>query len=442
MSTLVCVGGQWGDEGKGKMVDILSERCDVVVRFQGGNNAGHTLVVDGVRTVLHLIPSGVLHPNAVCVIGNGVVVDPEVLLQEIDMLQARGLMKRSEQLLLSPQAHVILPYHKRLDLAREKTRGTHQIGTTGRGIGPAYEDKVGRRGIRLFELLKPEQIRERIRTSVIYVNTLLDALGAQVYQGHEIEDMIDRAVAHGERLRPFIRNSQDYVFEAVASGKHVLFEGAQGALLDVDHGTYPFVTSSNCVAGHAMAGSGLGYSPHHQIMVVAKAYATRVGSGPFPTELHDEQGALLRKLGDEFGATTGRPRRCGWLDLVALRYACRIHGATTLAITKLDILAGMEKLKVCVAYEIDGKRSKSFPWDVEDFERVTPIYEEYPGFGSLPEKGQSLDDLPKEARDYLAMISDYTGVKIGVVSLGPQRGHEIWLEEPFDTKPIRSFDRR
>ena len=439
MKGLVCVGGQWGDEGKGKMVDVLSERSDIVVRFQGGNNAGHTLVVDGVRTVLHLIPSGILHPKTTCIVGNGVVVDPEVLLAEIDMLKARGLMKDQNQLVLSPLCHVIFPYHKRLDLAREEVRGDHKIGTTGRGIGPTYEDKVGRRGIRLFEMVDEKRLREHMREMFLYVNTLLNSLGAKVFLGTEIEEAIERACVQGKRLSPLIQNTHEILFKAAADKKRILFEGAQGALLDVDHGTYPFVTSSNCVAGQAAAGSGLGSASKSQVLMVAKAYATRVGSGPFPTELSDEQGALLRKRGDEFGATTGRPRRCGWLDLVALRYACGIHGANFLAMTKLDILAGFEKIKVAVAYEVDGRRIHSFPWDAKILDRVQPVYEEMEGFEVLPAQISSLSDLPKTAQEYLERISDYVGVPMGVVSLGPARGQEIWNFEPYETRSPEPF---
>lgn len=430
MGNIICVGGQWGDEGKGKMVDILSERCDMVVRFQGGNNAGHTLVVDGVRTVLHLIPSGVLHPKTICVIASGVVIDPEVLLQEIDTLKSRDLMRDDSQLVISPLCHIIFSYHKKLDFARERALGKQMIGTTGRGIGPAYEDRVGRRGIRLFELINADKIANRLRDAALYSNTILHALGSDPLKGHEIESMIDRAVAHGQKLKSFMGNAQDIIFHAMQSQKNILFEGAQGALLDLDHGTYPYVTSSHCVAGHAMAGSGVGFSSPYQVMMVAKAYATRVGSGPFPTELKDDQGAFLRQRGSEFGATTGRPRRCGWLDLVALRYACRIHGTTQLAITKLDILAGMEKLQVCTAYEIDGQRTENFLWDTEKLNEVRPIYEEMAGFGELPLRG-SFKDLPVAAQNYLNKIVDFTGVPLGVVSLGPERGQEIWQCEPF-----------
>ncbi len=434
MGNVICVGGQWGDEGKGKMVDILSERCDMVVRFQGGNNAGHTLVVNGVKTVLHLIPSGVLHPKTKCIIASGVVIDPAVLLHEIDTLKSRNLLRDDSQLIISPLCHIIFPYHKKLDLARENALGKQMIGTTGRGIGPAYEDRAGRRGIRFFEMMDTDKLTKRLREAALYSNAVLRALGADLLNDNEIESMIELAIAHGQKLKPFMGNAQDIIFHAMQKQENILFEGAQGALLDLDHGTYPYVTSSHCVAGHAMAGSGVGFTSPYQVIMVAKAYATRVGSGPFPTELNDEAGASLRQRGSEFGATTGRPRRCGWLDLVALRYACRIHGATSLAITKLDILAGMEKLQVCSAYEINGKRTEDFLWDTDKLDEVIPIYEEMPGFGVLPLKGTSLAQLPKEAQNYLNKIVDFAGVPLGVVSLGPERGQEIWEHEPYSAR--------
>jgi adenylosuccinate synthase len=445
VSDFICVGGQWGDEGKGRIVDILSQKCDVVVRFQGGNNAGHTLVVDGVRTVLHLIPSGILHKNITCVIGPGVVIDPEVLLQEIDTLISRGLLSRGppspglpspglpsrglpsqpNRLLLSPTAHVIFPFHKRIDLAREKARGSAKIGTTGRGIGPAYEEKVSRRGIRLYELFDKKHLSQRIRDACIFINTLLDSLDAETFKGQDIEEMIERSTQHAEKLKPFMHDVHSYLQKAKALGKQILFEGAQGALLDVDHGTYPFVTSSNCVAGHAAAGSGYGDARKAKVIMVAKCYATRVGSGPFPTELDGELGAQLRAKGFEFGATTGRPRRCGWLDLIALKYACEINGVDYLAITKLDILAEFPKIQACVGYELDGKQIDYFPWDPEEMERVKPVYKEFAGFDALAKNMKTRTELPKAAQDYLAYIERYCGVPVKVVSTGPERGSEI-----------------
>ena len=431
MGNAVCIGAQWGDEGKGRIVDRMSERADLVVRFHGGNNAGHTVVVDGVTTILHLVPSGVLHPQKVCVIGPGTVIDPEVLLQEMEMLQARKLLEDKSRLVISDQAHVILPFHKRVDKAREAQRGAGRIGTTGRGIGPAYEDKAARRGLRMHDLINAATLSETLRNSIMQANSLLEALNADPYRGDEIEEIIARTRAHGERLKPYVRDAGDIIATACANGKRVLFEGAQGTLLDLDHGTYPFVTSSNCLAAHASVGSGVGPNMLGRVLAVAKAYTTRVGEGPFPTEMEGETGEKLRQLGHEFGATTGRPRRCGWLDLVALKYAVRLNGATDLALTKLDVLAGFGALQVCVAYEVDGVRSESFPHDAHVLAQVKPIYEEMSGFGALPEKITSLDDLPKEARAYVDMVAERTGLRLSIVSTGPGRGQELMLHDPL-----------
>lgn len=427
----VCVGAQWGDEGKGKIVDLLAERADLVVRFHGGNNAGHTLVVDGVQTVLHLVPSGILHPGKVCVIGNGVVVDPEVLLQEMEMLEARGLLNGPGRLVISECAHVILPFHKRVDKAREGAAGKSRIGTTGRGIGPTYEDKAARRGMRVHDLIKPERVSAAVRQNVMYANSLLEALDAEPFRGEELEEMIERVRSHGERIKPYVGDASEVVHRAVSDGKRVLFEGAQGAMLDLDHGTYPYVTSSNCLAGHASIGAGVGPQLLGRIVAVTKAYTTRVGEGPFPTELDDAVGQRLREVGSEFGATTGRSRRCGWLDLVQLSYALRLNGATDLALTKLDVLAGMDTLKVCVAYELDGERLTRPPRDTADLERVVPIYEELPGFGALPETLSSLDDLPANAQGYIRYILERTGLRLAILSTGPGRGQALMLRDPL-----------
>ncbi len=431
MGNAVCIGAQWGDEGKGRIVDRMGERADVVVRFHGGNNAGHTVVVDGVTTILHLVPSGVLHPGKLCVIGAGCVIDPEVLLQEMDTLTARGLLKDGTRVVVSDQAHVILPFHKRIDKAREASRGAGKIGTTGRGIGPTYEDKAARRGLRMHDLVQPARVAAHVREGCMYANSLLEALDAPVYSGAEIEEMIARTQAHGARLLPFVDDCGELVAEAAAAGKRVLFEGAQGALLDVDHGTYPYVTSSNCVASHAAVGTGVGPQLLGRVLGVAKAYTTRVGEGPFPTELDDALGEKLRKIGNEFGATTGRPRRTGWLDLVALRYAVRLNGITDLAITKLDVLAGFGDLRVCVAYEIDGERTQRFPHDLAKLTRVTPVYETFRGFGTVPDKPRSLDDLPADARHYVEEIARRLGVRLSIVAAGPGRGQEIMLADPL-----------
>ena len=430
MGNVVCIGAQWGDEGKGRVVDRLSEQADVVVRFHGGNNAGHTVIVDGITTVLHLVPSGVLHKDKLCIIGSGCVVDPEVLLQELEMLSARGLMPMtSPRLVISDQAHVIMPFHKRVDKAREAARGAQKIGTTGRGIGPAYEDKAARRGLRMHDLIVPERVAEAVRNGVMFANSVLDSLGAEVYRGDELELMISRLREQGQKLKPFIDDCGARIAAAAAAGKKILFEGAQGTLLDLDHGTYPYVTSSNCLAAHASVGSGVGPHLLGRVLGVLKAYSTRVGEGPFPTEMVDAHGEALRQRGGEFGATTGRPRRTGWLDLVALQYAVRINGITDVAITKLDILAGFGELKICTAYEVDGKRLTNFPHDYQVLQQVTPIYETLPGFTDVPERLSSLDDLPAAARSYLDFIVKKLGVRLSIVGVGPGRGQELVIND-------------
>lgn len=429
VSNTVCVGAQWGDEGKGKIVDLLAAKADVVVRFQGGNNAGHTLVVDGVQTVLHLIPSGILHRETTCVIGNGTVIDPEVLTQELEMLEARGLMENAARLVISDCAHVILPFHKRIDKARE--RGSSKIGTTGRGIGPAYEDKVARRGIRMHDFVDAARAPDRIREAVMTANSALESVDAEVFGGKEIEDMIERGRAHGARLRPFVRDAGRFLEDAIGRGKRVLFEGAQGAMLDVDHGTYPFVTSSNCVSAQAAIGSGVG--PRHlgNVLAVSKAYTTRVGEGPFPSEMEPDQAERVRALGHEFGATTGRSRRCGWLDLVQLRHAVRINGATHLALTKVDILGELDRVKVCVRYRLDGTEIDDFPRSASDLARVEPVYEELPGLGKIAAGTTSMSDLPDAAKKYIDRIVTALGVKLALVSTGPGRGQEILVDDPL-----------
>ncbi len=434
MSNAVCIGAQWGDEGKGRIVDRLSEQADVVVRFHGGNNAGHTVVVDGVTTILHLVPSGVLHKDKLCVIGPGCVIDPEVLLQEMEMLSARGLLDLGAgaggpRLVIADQAHVILPFHKRVDKAREAAKGTRKIGTTGRGIGPAYEDKAARRGLRVHDLVEPDRVAEFVRHGVMYANSVLEALDGEVYRGEELEHMIARLREQGQKLKPCVDDAGARIAEAHAAGKRVLFEGAQGALLDLDHGTYPFVTSSNCLAAHASVGSGVGPNLLGRVLAVLKAYSTRVGEGPFPTELTDAQGEALRQKGGEFGATTGRPRRTGWLDLVALKYAVRINGVTDLAITKLDVLAGFGDIKVATAYDVDGVRLKNFPHDVRTLNKVVPVYQTFPGFDGVPERIASLDDLPPAARRYLGFVQESLGVRLSIVGVGPGRGQELVLND-------------
>jgi adenylosuccinate synthase len=431
---VVVVGAQWGDEGKGKVVDLLTEHAQVVVRFQGGNNAGHTLVVGGEKTVLHLIPSGILHPNKTCVIGNGVVIDPTVLVAEIDRLKQRGFLQDDRALLVSLNAHVIFPWHKQLDLLREKARGGGPIGTTGRGIGPAYEDKVARNGIRVRDLLSSDRlhrkIAERLPSAIEELKGLASRAGAPA-PALEAAQIAAEYLALGERLRPYATDASLFLHRQLQAGAKVLFEGAQGTLLDVDHGTYPFVTSSNCVAGNAAVGSGIGPTQIDQVIGISKAYTTRVGGGPFPTELTGELGDRLRKVGDEFGATTGRPRRCGWLDGVVLRFSVRVNGLASIALTKLDVLSGLAALEVCVAYELDGRRVEELPSDPEDLERVKPIYERLPGWEEKLAGTRSFDALPQAARRYVKRVEEIAGVPVTCVSVGADRGETILLQNPF-----------
>jgi adenylosuccinate synthase len=434
MPNVVVVGAQWGDEGKGKVVDLLTEHAQVVVRFQGGNNAGHTLVVNGQKTVLHLIPSGILHAGKVCVIGNGVVVDPGVLVEEMDGLKAKGILKDDTQLVLSENAHVILPWHKLLDAFREKARGGAAIGTTGRGIGPAYEDKVARTGVRVRDLLDEEKLAKRVNERLPRV---LEELGGLAQKAGvpvptlEAPPILKELTGLGQRLKPHVRDASLFLAGEVRRGARILFEGAQGTLLDVDHGTYPFVTSSNCVAGNAAVGSGLGPTAIDKVMGITKAYTTRVGGGPFPTELTDETGERLRKIGDEYGATTGRPRRCGWLDLVVLRYAARVNGLSGLALTKMDVLSGLKALKLCVAYQLDGQRVEELPNDADDLARVQPIYETLPGWDERLAGTRTVEDLPANAKAYVHRIEELTGVKVVCISVGADRGETILLSNPF-----------
>ncbi|QQR46891.1 adenylosuccinate synthase [Myxococcus xanthus] len=434
MPNVVVIGAQWGDEGKGKVVDLLTEHAQVVVRFQGGNNAGHTLVVGGQKTVLHLIPSGILHPGKTCVIGNGVVVDPAVLVGEIDALKVRGFLKDDAQLLISDNAHVIFPWHKLLDSFREKARGGSAIGTTGRGIGPAYEDKVARRGIRVRDLLNADRLRARIEARLPAALDELKDLCAQAgdpVPQLEVPQILAEFTGLGERLKPFVHDASLYLSGQVRRGARILFEGAQGTLLDVDHGTYPFVTSSNCVAGNAAVGSGLGPTAIDKVMGISKAYTTRVGGGPFPTELHDAIGDQLRKMGDEFGTTTGRPRRCGWLDGVVLRYASRVNGLWGMALTKLDVLSGLKTLQICTAYELDGQKVTELPGDYEDLARVKPIYETLQGWDEQIAGVRTFDELPENAKRYVRRVEEVSGVPVVCVSVGADRGETVLLQNPF-----------
>jgi len=426
--TLVVVGAQWGDEGKGKVVDLLAERSDIIVRFQGGNNAGHTLVVGGEKTVLHLVPSGVLHRGKTCVIGNGVVVDPVVLLEEVDQLRRRGLLQRDEELRISEQAHLILPYHKAIDLARERLRGQGKIGTTGRGIGPAYEDKMARIGIRVVDLLEEDTFRKKLRGNLEEKNAYLRAMLREEALG--FDEIFESYQRIGVRLRPHVTDTSRLLDAEIRRGRRVLFEGAQGTMLDVDHGTYPFVTSSNCVSAAASAGSGVAPALARRSLGITKAYTTRVGSGPFPTEIDGDLGERLRRDGDEYGATTGRPRRCGWFDAVVVRHAARLSGLDGLAITKLDVLAGIDPLRLCVAYRSGGETINFVPASAGKLAAAEPVYEEMEGFSEL-RRSERLEDLPGNARRYLERIERLTGVAVKIVSIGARREETIVVEDPF-----------
>jgi len=429
MPNVVVVGAQWGDEGKGKIVDLLTASADVVVRFQGGNNAGHTLVVDGEKTVLHLIPAGILHPGKSCVIGNGVVLDPVVFVMEIDRLKQKGFLKDDGQLVLSLDAHVIMPWHKQIDVARETAAGAGKIGTTGRGIGPTYEDKVARRGLRVRDLLDEARLARKVKERLGQAREELKRLGAPA----EFDEaaIVKEYAALGKRLATYATDVSLWLHRALKAGKQLLFEGAQGTMLDVDHGTYPFVTSSNTVAGNAVVGCGLGPRAVDYVLGITKAYSTRVGGGPYPTELKDETGERLRKIGNEFGATTGRPRRTGWLDMLALRYAARVNGLDGIAITKLDVLTGFETLKIAVGYRIDGKTVDEMPSDPELLERAEAVYEELPGFSEKIDGLRTFEAFPKNAVDYVRRVEALSGVKVMGLSVGADRGETIVLENPF-----------
>jgi adenylosuccinate synthase len=425
---VVVVGAQWGDEGKGKIVDLFTEFADVVVRYQGGANAGHTVKVGDSKLVLHLIPSGIFRKGTRCIIGPGVVVDPEALLEEIALVRSRGFLTDPQELTLSDAAHLVLPYHKRLDRGRERSPSAQHLGTTGRGIGPAYEDKAGRVGIRVADLYRPYSLKIKVTRNVEAKNPMLRELGEDPL---DVDALLCDLQAQAEALRPFVGNAARILDEHRRRGKEILFEGAQGTMLDVDHGTYPFVTSSSTVAGGACTGGAIGPTHISAVLGVTKAYTTRVGEGPFPTELQDEIGARLREEGDEYGATTGRPRRCGWLDLVALRHAARVNGLTGIAVTKLDVLCGIPRLKVCVAYDLDGERTEEMPLDAGDIERCRPIYEEVDGWTEGVRDARTLDELPRPAREYLAYLSRALGLPVSLVSVGPGRTETILVQNPF-----------
>ncbi len=426
--SVVVLGAQWGDEGKGKIVDLLTEEIGAVVRFQGGHNAGHTLVINGKKTVLHLIPSGILRPDALCLIGNGVVLSPAALKKEIGELETTGVEVRS-RLKISPATPLIMPYHIALDQAREKAAGGKAIGTTGRGIGPAYEDKVARRGIRIADLKYPGELAEKLRSALDYHNFVLTKyLGVEAV---DFQQTLDEAVAFGEYVEPMKSDIVALLHDLRKQGKRVMFEGAQGSLLDIDHGTYPYVTSSNTTVGGALAGTGVGADSIDYVLGIAKAYATRVGGGPFPTELNDEVGEGIRARGAEFGATTGRPRRCGWIDLVALKRAVMINGINGLCITKLDILDGMPSLKMCIAYKYHGKQSEYAPLDAQGWDECEPVYLEFPGWTETTAGITDWDKLPPAARAYLRALEELSGCPLAIVSTGPGRESTIVLRDPF-----------
>jgi len=430
MPAVVGVGVQWGDEGKGKVVDILAEHADIVVRYQGGNNAGHTLVVGDQKTVLHQVPSGVLHEGKICVIGNGVVVDPAALLEEIDKLRSRGYLQDPGLLKISDRAHMIMPYHRAIDQARERLRGEGRIGTTGRGIGPTYEDKMARIGLRFADFLEESTFADALRAVLEEKNAYLRTmLGEQALDFARISEQYAQL---RERLAPHVIDASVFLDRALAAGRRVLFEGAQGTMLDVDHGTYPYVTSSNTISAAACTGGGIAPSRINSVVGITKAYTTRVGSGPFPTELLDEVGQKLQHDGEEFGATTGRPRRCGWFDAVVARHSVRLNGLNGLAVTKLDVLTGMKTVRVCVGYELDGRRIDDVPASIAAFNAVKPVYEDFPGWDEALSRARSLDDLPATVRRYLTALEELTGTPIFMVSVGARRQDTIILRNAFN----------
>jgi adenylosuccinate synthase len=428
MAVVVVVGAQWGDEGKGKVVDLLTEKADVVVRFGGGANAGHTLVIGDRQLITHLIPSGVLHPGKRCVLGDGMVIDPQTLLEEIDACKQQGLLA-GDELLIGERAHVILPYHRQVEALREQ--GSRAIGTTRRGIGPAYEAKVGRRGVRMRDLLRPERLRALVRDNLDELGAVIRHYGGEPPGAAEVEAIVSEALRAGELLAPHFGDAGRFVDRSIREGRDVLFEGAQGALLDVDHGTYPFVTSSSTVAGGACQGLGIGPTRIDRVVGITKAYATRVGGGPFPTQMGDDDEAAWREAGAEFGATTGRPRRCGWLDVPALRLAIRINGISSLALTKLDVARGRGPVKLCVAYELDGQELDELPLDPEDLERAIPRFITLPGWEEETASARSLDELPAAAREYIDTLERLTGVPFALISIGPERNQTVSLTDPF-----------
>ena len=427
MPNVVVVGLQWGDEGKGKIVDFLSEKADVVARYQGGHNAGHTVVINSEKFILHLIPSGILYKGKTCLIGNGVVVDPAALLEEMKGLTERGVS--IDNLHLSKNAHVIMPYHVAIDRESERLRGAKNIGTTGRGIGPCYCDKIGRVGIRVADLLQPSLLGEKLKSNLFHINFLLENLYKS--SGFRAEEILNEYAGYGEKLARYVADTDVIVNKTISARGNVLFEGAQGTLLDIDHGTYPYVTSSNAIAGGACTGMGVGPTKISKVLGIVKAYTTRVGSGPFPTEIKDALGEHLRERGGEYGATTGRPRRCGWLDAVVLRHSARINGVTGIALTKLDILDGLETIKICTSYKYKGQVCDEFPKEINIFEECEPVYEEVEGWTESTVGLKDLSELPKAAKAYIKRIEKLVGVKTHIISTGQRREELVLLKEQF-----------
>ena len=427
MSAFIVLGAQWGDEGKGKMTDYLAEEADVVVRFQGGNNAGHTVEVGDRQYKLHLIPSGILYDNKLNVIGNGVVVDPKALFEEIGYLEKEGVEVTPEKLIISDRAHLIMPYHRVLDVLKEKARGKNDIGTTGKGIGPCYTDKFERCGIRVCDLLHEDVFEEKLRENIRMKNEYITkVLGGEAL---DVEEILVQYKQYAEKIRPFVKDTSVKVYDSIKEDKTVLFEGAQGMLLDIDHGTYPYVTSSNTTAGGVSNGIGVGPNMITNAVGITKAYTTRVGKGPFPTELENETGEWIRTKGHEYGVTTGRSRRCGWLDLVIVKSAVRVSGLTSLAVTKIDTLAGLDKLKVCVGYKFNGEIIDYFPASLEDLAKCEPVYEEFDGWDDSVADARSYDEIPENAKKYLERIEEFTETKISIVSVGPKRDQTMRVKD-------------
>ncbi|HEY5575307.1 MAG TPA: adenylosuccinate synthase [Clostridiaceae bacterium] len=427
MSAFIVLGAQWGDEGKGKMTDYLAERADVVVRFQGGNNAGHTVEVEDKQYKLHLIPSGILHNEKMNIIGNGVVLDPKALFEEMNYLKELGIVITPENFIISDRAQLIMPYHRTLDGIKESARGKNDIGTTKKGIGPCYTDKMERSGLRVCDLMHKDVFAEKLKENIEDKNEII----TKIYGGEALsyDEVLKEYLGYAEMIRPFVRDTSVEVYNRIKQGKNVLFEGAQGALLDIDYGTYPFVTSSSTIAGGVCTGAGIGPTMIDSAVGIAKAYTTRVGKGPFPTELNDSTGEWIREKGHEYGVTTGRSRRCGWLDIVILKSSARISGLTSFVVTKIDTLAGLEKVKMCTGYKLDGKEIDYFPASLEDLERCEPIYEEFDGWDESIENARAYEDIPENAKIYLKRIEELTDTRVSIVSVGPKRDQTMEINK-------------